>query len=84
MTSLTDASDDALDISSLDEYDSFDELTQESRSGFDAGHAARSYWLGKKFMSLALAYNMLQAAGPDETAIDIDVSYDCHQSTRSS
>lgn len=82
MDSRTHASDDALDMSSLDGYDSFDELTQESLSGFDAGQAAKSYWLGKKFMSLALAYSMLQAAGPEETAIDIDVSHDCYQSTK--
>lgn len=83
MASSAHADDDTLDISSLDDYDSFDELTQESLSSFDAGQAAKSYWLGKKFMSLALAYNMLQAAGPEETAIDIDVSPDdCDQRTR--
>ena len=67
---------DGLDISSLDDLDSFDEPEFESCSSFDSAQIARSYWLGKKFLKFAQAYLVLQDSSAEQTITEVDVSFE--------
>ncbi|KAF2167546.1 hypothetical protein M409DRAFT_54143 [Zasmidium cellare ATCC 36951] len=76
MSRSADTAESELEFSSIDEYDSLDELDQESQTRFTTGQAAKNYWLGKKFMDFALTYSILRDASPDETFIDVDASHE--------
>ncbi|KAK4500880.1 hypothetical protein PRZ48_009072 [Zasmidium cellare] len=73
MSFTVDASTNSFDLSSTDEYDSLDDLAPDSQSEFDKEQAAKTYWLGKKFMVFALEYSAVRLPSPDETDVDVDV-----------
>ena len=60
--------------SSVDDYNSFDELDADFASSFDSKQASKCYWLGKMFMRFVQAYVVLQRSSPSETVTEVDVS----------
>lgn len=63
------------ELSSVDDYNSFDELDAESASTFDSKQASKCYWLGKMFMRFVQAYVVLNRSSPSETVTEVDVSH---------
>ena len=62
------------EYSSVDDYNSFDELDADSASQFDGKQASKCYWLGKMFMRFVQAYVVLKRSSSTETVTDVDVS----------
>lgn len=63
-----------VDISSVDDYDSLDELDfQSDWSNFDELQAAKSYWLGKKVFEFAQAYMICTNSSVSESVTEVDV-----------